>query len=198
MPADVKITTELLYKGALVFALLDAIYIPLLLWRVSTETFRRLKWSLVIAAALVWYVIWSWAIGNFWETVYSYVFPGLDVGTVDRIYRRRCHCACLVDVVASTSGEGCSRLLSLARLGESDPPLGCLSRHRHQTNYVAGRLSTGSGRHRVFRVHILLVYDSRRRKDHGLDANEVEKQVSTLMGLESVEDDVGLRKKYSS
>ncbi|MGZ9224510.1 MAG: hypothetical protein ACXW4M_03035 [Anaerolineales bacterium] len=75
MPVDLKITTELLYKGALVFALMDAIYIPLLIWRVSEGTFRRLKWPLVIAAALVWYGIWAWAIGKFWETVYSYVFP---------------------------------------------------------------------------------------------------------------------------
>jgi hypothetical protein len=75
MPVDLKITTELLYKGALVFAFMDAIYIPLLIWRVSEETFRRLKWPLVIAAALVWYGIWAWAIGNFWGTVYSYVFP---------------------------------------------------------------------------------------------------------------------------
>jgi len=75
MPADIKISTELLYKSALVFALMDAIYIPLLMWRVRDETFRRLKWSLVISAALVWYGIWSWAIGNFWDTVYVYVFP---------------------------------------------------------------------------------------------------------------------------
>ena len=75
MPADFKITTEVLYKGALVFALMDAIYIPLLIWRVREKTFRSMKWSLIIAAALVWFGIWSWAIGNFWETVYSYVFP---------------------------------------------------------------------------------------------------------------------------
>jgi len=75
MPADIKITTELLYKSALVFALMDAVYIPMLMWRVSDESCRRLKWTLVIAAALVWYGIWSWAIGNFWETVYVYVFP---------------------------------------------------------------------------------------------------------------------------
>ncbi|HLE90715.1 MAG TPA: hypothetical protein VI753_06160, partial [Anaerolineales bacterium] len=75
MPVDLKITTELLYKGALVFALMDAICIPLLICRVGEETFRRLKWPLVIAAALVWYGIWAWAIGKFWETVYSYVFP---------------------------------------------------------------------------------------------------------------------------
>jgi len=31
MPADVKITTELLYKSALVFALMDVVYISLLM-----------------------------------------------------------------------------------------------------------------------------------------------------------------------
>ena len=75
MPDDFKITTDLLYKGALAFALIDAIYIPLLTWRVRKETFRRLKWNLVVAAAVIWFGIWSWAIGNFWETVYVYVFP---------------------------------------------------------------------------------------------------------------------------
>jgi hypothetical protein len=75
MPTDVKITTELLYRGALFFALVDAVYVPLLVWRVNKEAFRRMKWSLFIAAALVWYGIWSWAIGNFWDAVYSYVFP---------------------------------------------------------------------------------------------------------------------------
>ncbi len=75
MDSDIKITTELLYKGALAFALMDAIYVPLLVWRVNPEAFRKLKGSLVVAAALVWFGIWTWAIGNFWETVYSYVFP---------------------------------------------------------------------------------------------------------------------------
>lgn len=72
---DTRITTELLYQGALVFALMDAVYIPLLVWRVSEDSFLRMKWALVLSAALVWCGIWSWAIGNFWETVYVYVFP---------------------------------------------------------------------------------------------------------------------------
>jgi hypothetical protein len=75
MSTDIKITTELLYRGALAFALMDAIFVPLLVWRVKEEIFPRLKWPLAIAAALVWYGIWSWALGNFWESVYSYVFP---------------------------------------------------------------------------------------------------------------------------
>ena len=75
MFSDIKITTEILLQGALFFALMDAVYIPLLVWRVKEETFRRLKWSLVIAAALTWFGIWNWAIGNFWNAVYSYLFP---------------------------------------------------------------------------------------------------------------------------
>jgi len=85
MPTDIRITTGLLYTGALVFALLDAIYLPLLVRGVSEGTFRRLKWSLVIAAALVWYGIWSWAIGSFWEPVYSYVFPAWGRAWIPRI-----------------------------------------------------------------------------------------------------------------
>ena len=75
MSTDITITTELLYRGALVFALMDAVYIPLLIWRVSENSFRGMKWALVLSAALVWWGIWSWAIGNFWDTVYRYVFP---------------------------------------------------------------------------------------------------------------------------
>lgn len=75
MPAEIHFTTNLLIKGALVFVLMDVIYVSFLTWQMKAESFRRLKWPLVIVAALVWFGIWSWAIGNFWETVYIYVFP---------------------------------------------------------------------------------------------------------------------------
>lgn len=65
----------MLLQGALLFALIDAIYVPVLVRLVSVELFRQAKWSLVGVAGAVWFVIWSWAIGNFWETVYIYVFP---------------------------------------------------------------------------------------------------------------------------
>jgi hypothetical protein len=76
MPGEITITTKMLWEGALFLALVDAVYVPLLVWRVRRETFQRLQWPLAIAAACVWFGIWSWAIGNFWETVYRYVFPG--------------------------------------------------------------------------------------------------------------------------
>jgi len=75
MPIDIKITTEILLKGAAFFALFDLIYVPLLMWRLRVESFARMKWPLAVASGLVWWSIWGWAIGNFWETVYRYVFP---------------------------------------------------------------------------------------------------------------------------
>ena len=75
LPDDFKITTEMLWQGALIFALLDTIYVPVLVWRVKPELFRRVKWVLAMIAGLVWSEIWRWAIGNFWNTVYIYVFP---------------------------------------------------------------------------------------------------------------------------
>ena len=75
LPEDFKITTEMLWHGALLFALTDAVFVPLLVWRIGSDLFHQVKWGLVVSAGFVWFGIWSWAIGNFWETVYSYVFP---------------------------------------------------------------------------------------------------------------------------
>jgi hypothetical protein len=71
-----RLKSDTLKAGGMAYALVDAVYVPLLVWRVRREAFQRLKWPLAIAAAFVWYGIWAWAIGNFWETVYRYVFPG--------------------------------------------------------------------------------------------------------------------------
>jgi hypothetical protein len=75
MPTDIKITTEMLIRGMLFFVLSDIVFVPLLVWRIRKEAFQRLRWPLAITAACVWFAIWAWAIGNFWETVYRYVFP---------------------------------------------------------------------------------------------------------------------------
>ena len=75
LPEDFKITTEMLWQGALFFALIDIIFGSLLVWRIGSGLFHQVKWVLVVLAGLIWLGIWGWAIGNFWETVYRYVFP---------------------------------------------------------------------------------------------------------------------------
>lgn len=71
----IKITTKMLLAGAASFAGLDAVIISLLAWRIKLPTFRRMKWTQVCVAGVVWFLIWTWAITNFWETVYGYLFP---------------------------------------------------------------------------------------------------------------------------
>jgi len=75
LPPGVKITTDVLWRGTLYFAAIDAIFISILAWRIDPATFRRFKWALVIMSALFWSALWTWGLINFWDPIYHYVFP---------------------------------------------------------------------------------------------------------------------------
>ena len=75
LPPDVRITSEVLWRGALIFALIDAGFVPLLAWRIKSARFRQLKWALVGTAAAFWGLLWAWVLDWSWDSIYSYVFP---------------------------------------------------------------------------------------------------------------------------
>ena len=75
LPPGVKITTDVLWLGTLIFAAIDAVFIPILAWRIHPATFRRLKWVLGITTAIFWSSLWTWGLVNFWDSIYRYVFP---------------------------------------------------------------------------------------------------------------------------
>jgi hypothetical protein len=75
LPSDIEVTSEMLWQGTLLFALIDLGFVPLLAWRIKRTRFRQLKWALVIATAIVWSMIWMWALNNFWDSVYRHFFP---------------------------------------------------------------------------------------------------------------------------
>jgi len=75
IPDDLQVTTEMLLQGVLFFAIIDLAFVPVLNWSIKPNLFRQLKWVQVFMAGVIWFGIWSWAIGNFWETVYIYFFP---------------------------------------------------------------------------------------------------------------------------
>jgi hypothetical protein len=72
---NIKITTELLLKGALLFAVLDTVCLSVLLKLISPDFFKKIKWNLVLSTGLIWFGIWWSVLFYFWETVYRYVFP---------------------------------------------------------------------------------------------------------------------------
>jgi hypothetical protein len=76
LPPDTKLTSEIIWRGALVFALIDLGFVPLLAWRIKPARFRQLKWPLVGTTAIFWSSLWTWVFGWAWDPVYSYIFPG--------------------------------------------------------------------------------------------------------------------------
>jgi hypothetical protein len=75
LPPGFKITTEMLWSGTLIFAVIDVLFIPILAWRIHPVTFRRFKWTLAVMTAIFWGSLWNWVLANFWDSVYHYVFP---------------------------------------------------------------------------------------------------------------------------
>ncbi len=45
---DLKVTTEVLWRGATIFAVVDIVFVAILTRRIKAETFRLLKWPLVV------------------------------------------------------------------------------------------------------------------------------------------------------
>jgi ABC-type branched-subunit amino acid transport system permease subunit len=74
-PPGVKITTDVLWLGTLIFAAIDAVFIPILAWHIQPAAFRHLKWVLGITTAIFWSSLWTWGLVNFWDSIYRYVFP---------------------------------------------------------------------------------------------------------------------------
>jgi len=75
LPPGVKITTEILWRGTLSFAVIDLVLISILAWRIKPAAFRRIKWTLVVVSAIFWSSLWTWGLVTFWDSVYQYVFP---------------------------------------------------------------------------------------------------------------------------
>jgi len=65
----------MLWLGALIFALLDFAFVAFLAWRIKPDTFKRLKWNLLVTTAAFWFVLWTSMSYFFWDPVYHYVFP---------------------------------------------------------------------------------------------------------------------------
>lgn len=76
IPDDIKVTTEVLWRGALYFALIDIVYVTFLAKIIKPEDLRRMKWRLLIFMAFFFCILFgSVASIIFWDPVYSYVFP---------------------------------------------------------------------------------------------------------------------------
>jgi hypothetical protein len=73
---NVTVTTELLWKGTLVFALADLIFVSILVRIIKPDELIKMKWRLVIVMAFFFCALFGVVVSiMFWDSVYSYVFP---------------------------------------------------------------------------------------------------------------------------
>jgi hypothetical protein len=75
LATEPKVTTEILWKAAIIFALIDVIFVGFLARKVKSSKFYQIKWKLVITTSLFWFMIWILMSSLFWDSVYQYVFP---------------------------------------------------------------------------------------------------------------------------
>jgi hypothetical protein len=73
---DIKVTTEILLKGALFFALIDIIFMGSLTKFIKHGDLYKMKWILVSIMAIFFCLLFGSIVSIlFWDSVYSYVFP---------------------------------------------------------------------------------------------------------------------------
>jgi hypothetical protein len=77
MPSsEIHVTSEILWRATLIGIVIDSIFVILLVRRVTAETFKQLKWPLVITSGIFWASMWLvMVVGKYWDMVYGYVFP---------------------------------------------------------------------------------------------------------------------------
>jgi hypothetical protein len=85
-PPEVKVTTDVLWRGAVIFLLLDSGFVFLLVRRTKALLFRQCKWTLVCSTVIFWGLMWTAMMSFFWEPVYQYVFPDWSRWLIPPVY----------------------------------------------------------------------------------------------------------------
>jgi hypothetical protein len=84
---DLKVTTEMLWRGALLFAVTDLVFVSVIIKIVKPSDLFRMKWTLVIVMALFFTFLFGFITGFlFWDSVYSYVFPSRARWIIPPVY----------------------------------------------------------------------------------------------------------------
>lgn len=73
---DMPVTSEVLWRGVLLAAPIDAALILTLALRIDAATFRRRKWLITGVTGLFFALLWGIVVCRlFWDPVYHYFFP---------------------------------------------------------------------------------------------------------------------------
>jgi hypothetical protein len=82
----VKVTTEILWRAAVLFALFDTVLVAYLARFIQPQLFRELRWPVTAVTGILWFLIWLIMVSVFWEPVYHYVFPSWSRWIIPPVY----------------------------------------------------------------------------------------------------------------
>jgi hypothetical protein len=75
-PGDIKVTSEILWRGALLFGLTDLIFVSILNKIVRPADLLKMRWTLVIVIGIFFFFLFGFIVSFiFWDSVYCYIFP---------------------------------------------------------------------------------------------------------------------------
>jgi len=84
---ELKVTTEVLWRGAAIFAVIDLIYVLILKSKVKPDMFARSKLRLTIISGIFWFLLLAFIMsGLFWQSVYHYLFPSWSRWFIPPVY----------------------------------------------------------------------------------------------------------------
>ncbi len=75
MPPNLQVTSEVFWRSALLFAVVDVLLVSLLAWRGKPALFRELSWAVAGSSAIFWGMLGSVMVWGFWDSYYRYFFP---------------------------------------------------------------------------------------------------------------------------
>lgn len=76
IPDNIKVTSEVLWRGAIFFASIDFVLVAVLTRYVKPQDFFKVKRKLIIIMAVYFCFLFGTIMSLiFWDSVYSYVFP---------------------------------------------------------------------------------------------------------------------------
>jgi hypothetical protein len=84
---DLKVTSEILWRGALLFVGIDIVFVSIIIKIVKPSDLFKMKWTLVFVMALFFTFLFGFITSFlFWDSVYSYVFPTWTRWIIPPIY----------------------------------------------------------------------------------------------------------------
>jgi len=87
IPENLKVTDFDLYKGAFIFLLIDIVFITILVKRIRRDDFINMKGTLPVVMFVFFFLLFGIIASMiFWDSAYSYVFPGWSRWIVPPFY----------------------------------------------------------------------------------------------------------------